>query len=110
MKALRTAGIASLFALTSLSAETWTGTIVDVMCKGKDLSSHTSKCAVMPGCAKSGFGVVLSDGKFLKFDESGNAMALKKLKSPGIKEKDLKAKVTGSAEGDLIKVESFDLQ
>jgi hypothetical protein len=92
------------------AADTWTGTIVDVMCKGKDLSSHTSKCAVMPGCAKSGFGVVLADGKFLKFDESGNAMALKRLKAPGAKDKDLKAKVTGSLDGEVIKVDSFDLQ
>jgi hypothetical protein len=110
MTALPTSVIVSLLALTTAFAETWTGTIVDVMCKGKDLSSHTSKCAVMPGCAKSGFGVVLSDGKFLKFDETGNAMALKRLKAPGTKDKDLKAKVVGSLEGEVIKVESFDLQ
>jgi hypothetical protein len=94
----------------SCLGETWTGTIVDVMCKGKDLSSHTSKCAVMPNCAKSGFGVVLPDGKFLKFDETGNAMALKRLKAPGAKEKDLKAKVSGSLDGEVIQVESFELQ
>jgi hypothetical protein len=94
----------------SVFAETWSGTIVDVMCKGKDLSSHTSKCATMPGCSKSGFGVVLADGKFLKFDETGNAMALKRLKAPAAKEKDLKAKVSGSLDGEVIKVESFELQ
>jgi len=109
MKCARLLLTGSLLALTCF-AETWTGTIVDVMCKGKDLSSHTAKCAVMPGCAKSGFGVVLADGKFLKFDESGNAMALKRLKSPNSKEKDLKAKVTGSLDGEVIKVESFELQ
>src|SRR3954451_17346072 len=87
-------GTGSLLAVSAF-AETWTGTIVDVMCKGKDLSSHTSKCAVSPGCAKSGYGVVLADGKFLKFDESGNAMALKRLKAPSVKEKDLKAKISG---------------
>jgi hypothetical protein len=42
---------ASLLA-TGAFAETWTGALVDVMCKGKDLSSHTTKCAI--GCAKSG--------------------------------------------------------
>jgi len=86
--------IAGSLLAASATADTWTGTIVDVMCKGKDLSSHTSKCAVSPGCAKSGFGVVLADGKFLKFDETGNAMALKRLKAPTVKEKDLKAKIT----------------
>lgn len=91
-------------------AETWTGTIVDVMCRGKDLAGHTAKCAVMPGCSKSGFGVVFSDGRFLKFDEAGNAMTLKRLKAPDVKEKDLKAKVSGSLDGEVIKVESFELQ
>lgn len=102
--------IAGSLLAASAMAETWTGTIVDVMCKGKDLSSHTSKCAVMPGCAKSGFGVVLADGKFLKFDETGNAMALKRLKAPNVKEKDLKAKISGSLDGEVIKVDSFELQ
>jgi hypothetical protein len=88
-------------------AETWTGTLVDVMCKGKDLSSHTAKCAV--SCAKSGYGLVLSDGKFVKFDEGGNAKALAALKSTD-KEKDLKAKVSGSLDGDMVRVSSIDLQ
>lgn len=88
-------------------AETWTGTLVDVMCKGKDLSSHTAKCAV--SCAKSGYGLVLSDGKFVKFDEGGNAKALAALKSTD-KEKDLKAKVSGSLDGDTVRVSSIDLQ
>src|SRR5262252_9679842 len=83
-------------------AETWNGTLVDVMCKGKDLSSHTTKCAV--GCAKSGYGLVLADGKFVKFDESGNAKALAALKTTD-KEKDLKAKVTGTLDGDTVQVE-----
>jgi hypothetical protein len=88
-------------------AETWNGTLVDVMCKGKDLSSHTTKCAV--SCAKSGYGLVLSDGKFVKFDESGNAKALAALKSTD-KEKDLKAKVSGALDGDVVKVSSIELQ
>src|ERR1700736_487393 len=88
-------GAFSLISIGAL-AETWTGTLVDVMCKGKDLSSHTAKCAV--SCAKSGYGLVLSDGKFVKFDEGGNAKALAALKSTD-KEKDLKAKVSGSLGG-----------
>jgi hypothetical protein len=90
-----------------LSAETWTGTVVDVMCKGRDLSSHSRDCALK--CAKGGFGLVLGDGKFVKFDESGNARALKALKEI-TKEKDLKAKVTGSLNGEIIKVESIQFE
>ncbi|MBK9170402.1 MAG: hypothetical protein IPM24_23475 [Bryobacterales bacterium] len=89
------------------AAETWNGTVVDVMCKGKDLASHTTKCAI--GCAKGGYGLVLADGKFLKFDESGNAKTLAALKATS-KEKDLKAKVTGSLDGEVVEVQSIELQ
>ena len=88
-------------------AETWSGTLVDVMCKDKDLAGHTTKCAI--GCAKSGYGLVMADGKFVKFDEAGNAKALKALKA-ATKEKDLKAKVSGTMDGDTVQVESVDLQ
>ena len=89
------------------SAEVWTGTVVDVMCKGRDLASHTRQCSL--DCAKSGFGIVLADGKFVKFNESGNAKTLGLLKKAS-KEKDLKAKVTGSLTGEVIKVESVEIQ
>ncbi len=95
-----------LFAGVSLAA-TWSGTLVDVICKAKDLASHTAKCGV--ACAKSGFGVVLADGKFVKFDESGNAKALAALKST-TKEKDLKVKVIGELDGETVKVASIELQ
>ena len=97
---------ASLFS-TLAFADTWNGTLVDVMCKGKDLAGHTAKCAI--ACAKSGYGLVLSDGKFLKLNESGNAKALAALKATS-KEKDLKAKVTGTVDGDVIQVQSIELQ
>lgn len=103
----RTAALCFLLASTLTASETWTGTLVDVMCKGKDLAGHTRECAIT--CAKSGYGVVLSDGKFLKFDETGNAKTLNALKS-STKEKDLKAKVTGTKDGETIQVESLDLQ
>jgi hypothetical protein len=97
----------ALLAGAALFAETWTGTVVDVMCKGKDLAGHTRQCAL--SCAKSGFGLVLSDGKFVKFNESGNAKTLTLLKS-ATKDKDLKAKVSGTIDGDVIKVQSVELQ
>jgi len=97
-----------LAAAGSLSAaETWSGTVVDVLCKGKDVASHTRQCAL--SCAKGGYGLVLADGKFVKFDESGNALALSKLKS-ATKDKDLKAKVSGTLDGDVIQVQSIELR
>src|SRR6266699_5771490 len=88
-------------------AESWSGTLVDVMCKGKDLAGHTTKCAV--GCAKSGYGLVLADGKFVKFDEAGNAKALATLKATS-KEKDLKAKVSGTLKDEVIQVDSIQIE
>jgi hypothetical protein len=88
-------------------AETWSGTVVDVMCKNNDLASHTKDCALK--CAKSGYGIVLADGKFIKFDERGNVKALAALKATS-KEKDLKAKVTGKLNEDVIQVESIQIE
>ena len=90
-----------------LLAESWTGTVVDVLCKGKDIASHTRQCAL--SCSKGGYGLVLSDGKFVKFDETGNAMALTKLKASA-KDKDMKAKVSGKLDGDVIQVATLELQ
>ena len=91
----------------SAFAETWTGTLVDVMCKDKDVAAHTTKCAI--ACAKSGYGLVLSDGKFVKFNEKGNAKALAALKATK-KEKDLKAKVTGKFDAGVVNVDTVELQ
>jgi hypothetical protein len=102
----RFAAAAALLSMTAFAA-TWTGTLVDVMCKDKDIAGHTKKCAL--GCAKSGFGLVTSDGKFVKFDEAGNAKALAALKATE-KEKDLKAKVEGTLDGDTVQVSSISIE
>ncbi len=98
--------VALCFSAAAVLAESWTGSIVDVHCKGADLANHTRDCAIK--CARGGYGIVLSDGKFLKFDETGNAKALAVLKA-STKDKDIKGKVTGALNGDLIKVQSIDL-
>ena len=95
------------FCAATALAESWSGTVVDVMCKGKDLAGHTRQCAI--GCSKSGYGIVFGHGKFVKFDEAGNAKTLEALKA-STKEKDLKAKVTGKLDSDVIQVESVELQ
>jgi hypothetical protein len=109
MDGMQRIAVFSLLLLAALAnaaaAESFSGTVVDVMCRGKDLASHTRECAVT--CAKSGFGMVTADGKFLKFDEAGNARTLSLLKKAA-KEKDLKAKVSGTLDGDLLKVESIE--
>jgi hypothetical protein len=107
MKQWRLAAAAAALGASLAAAESWNGTLVDVMCKGRDLAGHTAKCAV--SCAKGGYGLVLADGKFVKFDEGGNAKALAALKATS-KEKDLKARVSGTLDGETVKVTSIELQ
>ena len=87
-------------------AETWSGTVVDVMCKKNDLASHTKDCAI--SCAKSGFGILDKDGNYLKFDDKGNQEALKLLQNTSKKDH-LRVNVTGSKDGGVIHVQSVKM-
>ena len=93
------------------AAETWkNAAFMDAECADKykeNPDKHTVKCAV--ACEDDGYGILTADGKFLKFDESGNAKALAALKATH-KEKDLKAKVTGTLDSDTVQVESVELE
>jgi hypothetical protein len=93
-------------AALSFAADSFTGTLTDTMCKGKDQATHTAKCAM--ACAKSGYGLITADGTFLKFDKAGDEKALAALKATS-KESNLKATVTGTRQGDTLKVESVEL-
>jgi hypothetical protein len=93
-------------AALSLAADSWTGHLIDANCKAKEPTAHTAKCPI--GCAGGGYGVLTTDGKFVKFDEAGNEKALAALKATK-KEKDLKAKITGTLENDTIKVASVEI-
>lgn len=92
-----------------LAAEEWHGYLIDTMCAAKlknnkdKVAAHKTKCAI--GCSMSGYGILTSDGKYVKFDEAGNTKALEALKATS-KDQDLTAMVTGTMEGDMIKVES----
>lgn len=101
-----TALAAGVFAAVAM-AETFSGTLMDVMCKDKDPVAHTRDCAI--NCAKSGFGLATADGKFLKFDEAGNKTALDVLKKSK-KDKDLKATVTGTLTGETLQVTAVELK
>jgi hypothetical protein len=107
MDAMKLLTLALVMLAPLAAADSFSGTVVDVMCRGKDLASHTRECAL--ACSKSGYALVTADGKFLKFDEAGNARALATLRKLN-KEKDLKAKVSGTLAGDVLKVENIEFQ
>ena len=83
--------------------------VVDVACAknaAKDPDSHTRECALQ--CQKSGFGIVTSDHKFLKFDSNGNSLVLDALKKSD-KNAHLRVDVSGDVQGDTLKVTSLKL-
>lgn len=107
----------TLFALFSLvlltlsaAAEEWRNVpMVDTMCATKvkaNPDGHTRSCALQ--CQKSGFGIVAADGTFLTFDEAGNKQATAALKEAKQSDR-LRVNVTGTREGNTIKVKSLTM-
>ena len=97
--------LAAFVAPVIAAAETWENVpLVDHNCLEKvkaDPDKHETSCLTM--CAKSGYGVLTSDGTWLKFDKTGNEEALKALKATE-KENGIRVTVTGERTGDMIKV------
>jgi hypothetical protein len=93
------------------SAEEWKGvSVVDANCLDRvkaDPDKHSRACALK--CEKGGYGLLTSDGKYLKFDAAGNEKALAALKESK-KENHLRANVTGERDGETIKVSSITLE
>lgn len=64
---------------TSAAAMTISGVIIDNQCAGTQtpealgdfVKTHTKQCALMPGCAASGY-AIYADGKLTKFDAASN--------------------------------------
>ena len=101
---------AALIVPALAAAETWTNLpLVDHNCLEKvkaDPDKHETSCLIM--CSKSGYGVLTSDGTWLKFDKKGNEEALKALKATK-KEKGIRVTVTGEREGDSINVNTLKI-
>lgn len=113
----RTSVVVALVMLMSTAvfgAEKWTGWLVDNACSGRmkaeggveKAKAHSTKCALMPNCEKSGYALVVEDGKVYKLDAAGNAKAVEIFKATK-SDKGLNATVEGTLEGDTIKVTSL---
>ena len=72
------------FLLASLasiaSAAQVQGILMDKMCSASAVkqgqafaTKHDTKCALVPDCLKTGYGVFTADNKFLALDAAGNA-------------------------------------
>lgn len=99
-------------ALPLVSAvQTWSNVaVVDQKCSAKlkpdTVDTHTRDCAL--ACESSGYGILTSEGTFLKFDKNGNQKVLEQIKT-STKKDHLRATVTGDLEGDTIKLQSIKL-
>jgi hypothetical protein len=113
--------VLSVFALVALAAaplaasdakeQTWKDvSVTDQMCfdKVKDApDKHSKEC--MLKCEKSGYGLIVGEGKdrkFVEFDASGNKLTVEALKASK-KTEGLRATVVGEMTAKVIKVKSI---
>jgi type 1 fimbria pilin len=88
---------------------TITGNLMDNACaeSAKDLGAkaknHSTSCALMDGCEKSGYAVYAADSKLYKLDDKGNDLAVDLLKNTKTKN-GVKVSVEGTLNGDTVKV------
>lgn len=91
-------------------AESWTNvSLVDVNCSAKvaaNPDAHTRACALE--CAKSGYGVIAADGKYLKLDAAGSQKALALLKASTQKDH-LRVNLSGALAGETITVQTIEM-
>lgn len=102
---------------SGVGEQTISGHLVDIACAAQNSArpdpkfgaTHDKSCLQMDDCAKSGYGVLTSDNKVIKFDAKGNEQAKKFLQTTN-KEKDWKVTVSGPVTGNTIAVNSIMLQ
>lgn len=90
--------------------QTWTNvSVIDSLCLAKFKAKpddHPRECALQ--CVKGGYGLITAEGAYLRFDETGNKLALEALKS-STRSDHLRATVTGERDGETIKVRTLKL-
>lgn len=95
-------------------AETWTGKLVDAACSEKSQqnpaeSKQKSELASCEATASTtSFGIQTSDGKVYKLDAAGNAKASTALRG-NPSNKNPTAEVSGSMDGQTVKVDSISI-
>lgn len=103
-------------AMSAMAADTAVkGFLVDISCaedEGQNPgfgAAHSRHCLLMKDCEESGYGVLTSDKKVIRFDKAGNDAA-KKFIAGVTRESDIRVTVTGSVSGDQMTVSKIELQ
>jgi hypothetical protein len=94
-----------------LLAESWTGKLVDANCKTAEGAVGNPNGELPANCiattSTKSFAVQTPDGKIYKLDSAGNAKAVEIIKNNPSKND---VTVTGSMNGQMLKVDSLDLR
>jgi hypothetical protein len=91
------------------SGETWKNVmLLDVMCSKlprvmKEAGDHPRACILE--CHDEGYGAVLANGDFLKFDDKGSRMAMDILRSDDAPEQNVRVEVIGKLSDGVIQVD-----
>lgn len=92
-------------------ADTWENvSLVDGNCLSKvkdNPDGHPRACLIK--CSGAGYGILTSDGTFLKFDSEGTSKALAALQASE-KADHIRVNVKGTRSGDTLKVESIEIK
>lgn len=99
-------------------ADSWTGKLVDATCMDRQQSANqpnnpeqqaqlAATCA--PRMSTTTFGIQLPNGQIYKLDTEGNAKAAEAFKTAHHTDEPMEATVSGSLEGQTVKVESIDI-
>ena len=93
-------------------AETWSGKLIDASC----MEQQKSMAACTPNSTTTAF-LVWVEGKSYKLDDTGNSKAVEALKNRADRTApdapattDISAKISGTKDGDTIKVETIQVQ
>lgn len=111
MKRLISIGVI-LFATAAMGlAESWTGKLIDANCEAQATSQAnpgaTPAASCTPTAATKDFAVQTADGKVYKLDKAGNSKAAAAMKNDPTK---TDVMVSGSLNGQMLKVDSIDLR
>jgi hypothetical protein len=110
-------GFAKPAPATDNGSQKYTGYLIDKMCGMKDAKlepaqatekamKHSKDCALEDMCKADGYGII-SNGKFIKFDETGDKLASAYFDKSN-KEDNFLVDVEGSMDGNILKVASIN--
>jgi hypothetical protein len=89
-------------------AQTWTGRLVDALCKASNQGTGSAATSCAPTKATHLFALELADAQVLNLDAAGNEKADDAIRNA--QKRDLRVTVTGSLQDQTVKVATIEIQ